>query len=443
MAITTTSNINAGVNTYFDKLFLRTLGETLRVSGLGQKRVLPKGEGNTIEFFQWNKIEVGITSGEVDALIGTEGVNPSATTVTGISKTKSLKEYGLFSKHTRLVKATHIDMGLKGVVELWGKNAGENIEVITMQEVSSNGAMPVRADGDATYSFSGTFTGTPTTIELVDSDLTANTGFGDANDDLNQSVIYITTGIAKGIATTVTDYVAASGTMTIPTIDQAPAAGDAFTVVGPNGLSSNTASNADSVNTDSINVGMELLKTFDATAMDSDGFFAGVLSPEAERGLMQDTNWTNLSEHSASTASGEGMGGLIKGEIGKWGGVRWFRSTVPFKFPVEADGTAGTGGGPGAEGANYIASQTYAVGAGITVTYIFGKDAFGTIDFDGFKKVKGSKSMPKIIVKIPGKGDTSEPLNLNSTVGWYAAYATKALLPLNAVQIWSAEPQVR
>lgn len=443
MAITTTSNINAGVNTYYDKLFLRTLGETLRVAQLGQKRRLPKGEGNTIEFFQYNKIEIALSSGEVDALIGTEGVNPSATTITGISKTRALKEYGKFSKHTRLVKATHIDQGLKGVIKLWGANAGENIEVITMQEVSSNGAMPVRADGDATYSFSGTFTGTPTTTELRDTDLTGNTAFGDANDDLNQSVLYITTGIAKGLATTVTDYVTIGGIMTVPTLDQAPATGDAFTVVGPNGLSSATASNADSINTSAIQTGMELLKTFAAEPMDANGFYFGILSPEAERGLLQDTNFTNLSEHSAEEARIEGLGGLIRGEIGKWGGVRWMRTTVPFKFPVEADGTAGTGGGPGADGANYIASQTYAVGAGITVSYIFGRDSFGTIDFDGFNKVKGSMSRPRIIIKNPGSGDTSEPLNLNSTVGWYAAYATKALLPLNAVQIWSGESQVR
>lgn len=442
MAITTTSNINAGINTYFDMLFLRTLGETVVVTRFGQKRILPKGKGKTIEFFQWNKIEVTISSGEVDSLIGTEGVTPSATTVTGISKTKTLKEYGKFSKHTRLVEKTHIDQGLKGVVKLWGANAAENVEIITMQEISSNGAMPVRADLDATYSFSGTFTGTPTTTELRDTDLGSNSSFGDANDDLNQAILYITTGIAKGLCTPVTDYVTSGGIMTVPALDQAPAVGDKFTVVGPNGLSSATGSNADSVNTDAIDVATEKLKTFAAVPFPG-GWFMGTLSPEAERGLKQDTKFVTLAEHSAREALREGKGGLIRGEVGRWGGVIWVRTTVPFKFPVESDGTAGTGGGPGADGANYIASQTYAVGAGITVSYIFGQESFGTINFDGFKKVKGSSSRPQIIIKHPGSGDTSEPMNLNSTVAWYIAYASKALLPLNAVQLWSAEPQIR
>lgn len=442
MAITTTSNINAGVNTFYDKVFIRTLGETLRVAQLGQKRNLPKGEGDQIEFFQYNKIEVAMAAGEVDALIGTEGTNPSATTITGISKNKTLKEYGKFSKHTRLVKATHIDEGLTGVVQLWGENAAENIEVITMQEISANGAMPVRADLDATYKFNGTLTGAPTTTELADTALTTNTGFGDANDDLNQSVVYITSGIAKGLAAPVTNYVTATGAMTVPTLDQAPAAGDKFTVVGPNGLSSATASNADSVNTDAIRAGMELLKTFDAKPTRGQ-FMVGILSPEAEKGLMADSDWTNVSLYSAEESRKFGKGGLFMGEVGKWGGVIWLRTTTPFKFPLEADGTAGTGGGPGANGANYIAAQTYAEGAGITSSYIFGRNAFGTINFDGFSSVRGSSMRPRIIVKNPGAGDTSEPLNLNSTVGWYAAYATKALLPLNAVQIWSAEPQAR
>lgn len=442
MAITTTSNVNAGINTYFDMLLLRTLGETFVVPRFGQKRTLPKGKGKTIEFFQWNKIELTMSAGEVDSLIATEGVNPSATTITGISKTKVLKEYTKFSKHTRLVQRTHIDQGLKGVVTLWGKNAAEHIEVITMQEISANGAMPVRADLDATYSFSGTFTGTPTTTELRDTNLGSNTAFGDANDDLNQSVLYITSGIAKGLCTPVTDYVTSGGIMTVPAIDQAPAAGDSFTVVGPNGLSSNTGSNADSVNTDAINVGVEKLKTFDADTFPGN-WFMGTLSPEAERGLMQDSNFVALAEHSAAQALREGKGGLIRGEIGRWGGVIWVRTTVPFKFPVEADGTSGTAGGPGTDGANYLPLQTYAVGAGITVSYIFGKDSFGTINFDGFKNVKNSMSRPQIIIKHPGAGDTSEPSNLNSTVAWYMAYATKALLPLNAVQLWSAEPQIR
>lgn len=442
MATTTTSNVNAGINTYFDMLFLRTLGETLVVPRFGQKRTLPKGKGKTIEFFQWNKIELTMSSGEVDSLVSTEGSNPSATTITGISKTKILKEYTKNSKHTRLVEKTHIDQGLKGVVILWGKNSGEHVEVITMQEISSNGAMPVRADLDATYSFSGTFTGTPTTTELRDTDLGSNSAFGDANDDLNQSVVYITSGIAKGLCTTVTDYVTSGGIMTVPTLDQAPAVGDSFTVVGPNGLSSNTASNADSLNTDAIAVGVEKLRTFDVE-MFPGNWLMGTLSPEAERGLMLDAKFVALAEHSAAQMLREGKGGLIRGEVVRWGGVIWVRTTLPFKFPVQTDGTAGTAGGPGADGANYLPLQTYAVGAGITVSYIFGQNSFGTINFDGFKKVKGSLMRPKIIIKHPGPGDTSEPANMNSTVAWYMAYATKALLPLNAVQLWSAEPQIR
>lgn len=443
MATTTTGNVNAGVDTYYDKRFLRVLEETMRIVPLGQKRNLPKGSGKTVQFFQWNKIPVTLTTGVVDSKITTEGTNPSATTLTGINKNVTLVEYGDFSKHTRILKRTHIDVDLKGTIPLWGQHAAEVLDLVTQQEIVSRGAMPVRADLDSTYMYSGTVTTATSATSLADTGLSTNTSFGDANDDLNQSVIYFTSGKYKGTGGTITDYVTASGTMTIAGLETAdggyPAVGDTFNVVGPNGLSSATASNADSLNTSQIRRGMRLLKTYDAMPMDSDGFFVGVLSPETEEGLMADTNWTNVSQYSAEV-EGRG-GGLFKGEVGKWGGVRWVRTTVPFKFAIEADGTAGTGGGPGAAGINYSAAS-YAVGAGITCSYIFGKESFGTVQFDGFGGSKGSDSRPRIIIKSPGPGDTSEPLNLNSTAGWYAAFAPKMLQPLNCVQLWSAEPQL-
>ena len=425
-----------GVNTFYNKRLRRVLNETLRIVPLGQKAPLPKGEGKTMEWFEWNKLNVTLTSGVVDAAIATEGTDPTAKSLTGLARSVSLTEYGDYSEVTRLLKNTHIDKQVKGVSALYGAYAAEVLDLVTQQAIVSGGCMPVRADLDATYEWSGTFTTVTTIASMADTTFDA-TAFGGTDDDANMAVMYITSGTGRGTGGVITDYTASSGTFTVDGLDVKPAVGDAYTVVTPATLAFDTASNADSLNTGAIRRGMRLLKTYDAMPYDSDGFFMGVLSPESEEGLMNDTNWTNVSQYSAQV-EGKG-GGLFKGEVGKWGGVRWVRTTKPFKFPITLDPAVnGLTKGVGTDGINYSAAS-YENELGVTCSFIFGKDSFGVVDFDGFD---GSGSAPRIITKTPGAGDTSNPLNMRSTVGFYAAYATRVLQPLNMVQIWSAEKQL-
>lgn len=54
-------------------------------------------------------------------------------------------------------------------------------------------------------------------------------------------------------------------------------------------------------------------------------------------------------------------------------------------------------------------------------TFVFGKNAYGIVDI-------GSSSSPKMIVKTPGAQDTSNPLNMYSSIGWKVdAFAAKVL----------------
>ena len=54
-------------------------------------------------------------------------------------------------------------------------------------------------------------------------------------------------------------------------------------------------------------------------------------------------------------------------------------------------------------------------------TFVFGKNAYGIVDI-------GSGSSPKMIVKTPGAQDTSNPLNMYSSIGWKVdAFAAKVL----------------
>lgn len=53
-------------------------------------------------------------------------------------------------------------------------------------------------------------------------------------------------------------------------------------------------------------------------------------------------------------------------------------------------------------------------------SFFFGRDAYGTVNLEGDQG-------PRIYVKNPGPQDTSNPLDMFSTVGWKIHYATKVL----------------
>jgi len=426
MALTTTSVLSAGVNIVYDKSFLRQADFSVLLARHGQKRDLPKGEGKTVSFFRYNPIDISVSTSKL-----TEGTNPTTPlSITGQNLTATVAEWGDFSKHSKLLKMTHIDRDLKGVVGLWGDHAGKTIDLQTWMEVCANGAYPWRADGnvsgDGAYTFEGTVD-SATTTTIVDTDCSANATFGDANDDLNQSVVVMLTGTSKGQARAVTDYVTASGTITVsPAFDVTPVAGDTFIVVSAHGLTSGT----DILDTGVIRGAVAKLRNNGATPI-SAGFYVGILDPDTEANLMADTNWLNVMQYKDRPEIK--TGGLFRGEVGEWGGIRWVRTTQPFRFPITTVGTAGSSYGVGANnvGSTYT---NYSASGAVHSSLILGKEAFGVTTFKG---EPGSAMKPGIIIKNPGPQDTSNPLNMYSTVGWYLPYVCKALNPLFAIQVWS------
>jgi N4-gp56 family major capsid protein len=67
-----------------------------------------------------------------------------------------------------------------------------------------------------------------------------------------------------------------------------------------------------------------------------------------------------------------------------------------------------------------VAANAGAGNVDVYTTFIFGQHAYGTVDIAG-------ESTPRIIVKSPGPQDTSNALDMFSTVGWKAHFATKVL----------------
>lgn len=415
MTAVLTTNIGAGVNTFYDKKFLQRAVNELRIAPLGQKRPLPKGEGKTIEFFRYNNIATSLSN----ALL-TEGANPTETSITGQKLQAALKEYGGWSKHSSLVKATHIDRELAGVSELWGENAANIIDLLCASELAA-GSYPLRADLSTTYTYSGTCTGTPTTTNVTDTALTSNTNYGDSNDDLNQSVVVFTSGTAYGQARAVTDYVASTGAMTVsPALDVAPVAGDTFVVASADStLTAGTYPLTTSVCARSVRILRE------NRAQTINGYYVGILSPGREETLKADTTWANVMTYKDSV----GADGLFTGEVGKWGGIRFISTTQPFRFPSTTIGTSGSSYGVGATGANYTDT------GGVEANFILGQEAFGVTTFAD----SGNILRPGIKIKNPGPQDTSNPLDRFSTVGWVLPFVAKALNPMWCVSVYTTK----
>lgn len=421
---TSTGNIGGGMVTYYDRKFLRRTKETLVFAPFGQRRPLPKGNGKIIQFFRYNNIATSVSGSYL-----TEGQNPNATLITGQNVSATIVEWGGFSQHSSLVAKSHLDRALLGVSDLWGENAGNTIDLIASSVSASQGAYPMRADGndtgDGTYSFEGTVD-SATSTTVTDSDISANSNFGDANDDLNQSIIIMTSGTSYGQSRPITDYVTSGGVITVsPAFTTTPVAGDTFHVVSAHGLTS-----SDLLTTANIRKGVIRLKNNKAAKM-SASMYVGIISPDTEGGLMADTNWTNVMQY--KDRPDMKVQGLFNGEVGMWGGVRWIVGTQPFRFPITTVGTAGAAYGVGAwvPGTSYT---NYAAAGAVYSNMILGKESFGTTTFRG---EASSLLRPGIITKKSGPGDTSNPLNRYETVGWELPYIAMGLNSMFAVQMWS------
>jgi len=407
-----TSTVGAGVNQYYDRRFLRMLTEDLKLIPFAQKRPLPEGNGTTINFYRWLTLAQGSRT-------LTEGKNPNASTVTMQKVAATLAEYGNFGQPSSLVKQAHIDQGLTGMVDIFSEDAAVTLDTACHKEICSNGCYPLAADLSTTSTYSGTLTGVTSTTVFADTAIASNTNYGDANDDLNQSIIIFPGGPNKGISRAVTDFATSGGSITVsPALPNTPTVGDTFVVTTPDEITS-----GDNLSYANIRKARSILK-WNHARMYPGNSFIGIIDPDMSSAMQNLTEWLAVHEYKDRTT------GIFDGEVGKFGGIRWIEETNPFRFPITTRGTAGTSYGPGATGANW--TQTSGSGY-VTSVPIFGRDAFGATTF---AKKSGQARQPSIIIKNPGPGDTSNPLNRFSTVGWVIEAVYKGLQALHNVTIW-------
>lgn len=130
------------------------------------------------------------------------------------------------------------------------------------------------------------------------------------------------------------------------------------------------------------------------------GLYRGIIGPDTAYDLFGNSEWLDAHRYTTSDA-------IERGVVGKLHGVEFVETNNQSQ-----DITAGTSGTP-----------VTAASAGVVTVYdnfIFGKNAYGVINL-------GSITTPKVYVKNPGPSDTSNPLDMYSTVGWKMPFAVKTL----------------
>ena len=123
MATTTQTygNLTAEQKTFYDRTLLSRLLPNLTFLKYGQKRPMPKNEGDTINFRRFNSLNVPAAS-------LTEGVTPDGTTLSITAVTATVAQEGNWVRLSDKISMVGIDPVLTESAALMGENAAKTLE---------------------------------------------------------------------------------------------------------------------------------------------------------------------------------------------------------------------------------------------------------------------------------------------------------------------------
>ena len=298
-----------------------------------------------------------------------EGTKPTSLVISSVNVTATLAQLGAFTAVSDFVDMTAISSVVEGAVDLFATQAGTDVDLYTR-----------------------------------------NALFGEAlgfNSSVTQAI-----GNNRNISTFVRSGATGSGSTSALSALRGKTIG--FYVDFVNQLSSGVTKNFSgfgaSLNASAwnkypltvqdIREGVQRLQELNVPPMD-DGYYIGFIHPTAAAGLKKDTQWQNWNQYSGELAQKT----MYKGELGEIERVRFVASTLVLKRAM-------------LKGSNISGC----------FTTIVGKNAYGTVDFDGGVHV---------YVKQPNAYDTSNPINQWTTIGWKITLACRILESSRGIHILS------
>jgi hypothetical protein len=405
MAVANTSSLSTHMKTYYVKEFLDWFREVLVVSKYGQDQPIPRAGGKTANWFRYHPL-AKITAA------GTEGQttdNLTFATLASMTVEATVEVWYNALQVSDLLKMQSRDPALEGVTELLAVNAAESVERQTIYTLAEHNIWPLPAlvvnqtTGalyTAAYEEKVAVTAATSTTVLAATGCTASCG----GDDLwIGGWLTVSKGQGYGHCSRISDFATSGTVFTI--IDALPesatSAGDyatEFTVASPF-HAADAVGSGDRIHTHALQKAEEILFKNGAKPY-GDGYFVGAVTPEVYRVLLNDSTWKTAIQYD------QGSEGLRRNEVGIWSRTRFFRMTT---IPGYLQDTTG-------------AFNTFTEDGTTHITFIMGRDSFGTLILSG-------NNEPQLIIKTPGPQDTSNPLDLYSTAGWKFWWKT---VPLNA-----------
>ena len=397
--VQTTTNLTEGMQTFYSKLFLKWEEQVIRYGQFATPYDIPKASGKTMQLFGYRPFAI-VDTADVEGV-----VSANIQTIDQRNVTATLKEWSAVAKISTLASMTHIDPELRGVTKLSGDQAGRTIDNQYGLELGRAGHYPIRVDevsgaaGTRNYlEFSPTSAGSTTTI--------ISTTVTEATDDrLNGAHIICTAGPNYPWAGRVTDFVAATDTLTVdPAMPKASSTSDTFRWVDTIGIAA-----ADIVTSADIN--QALITAENNIAMpQGDGYYGAVTSPYVLGDIRTDTTWVNAQSYSGVTQ-------LYKGEVGKWFNIRFAYTTQPYR----ENAMTGTGGG-----------ATNRAAGGVFNTFIFGTESFGGVRLSGENQKVWVRSWEQLGQSTPSFG----------TIGWKDIHTAKSTNAMWVIDIISGATNV-
>jgi N4-gp56 family major capsid protein len=146
------------------------------------------------------------------------------------------------------------------------------------------------------------------------------------------------------------------------------------------------------------------------------GYFKSIIPAEAAYDLRGSSEWLDAFRYTDAE-------NIRNGQIGRLHGVEFYETN---DSTVTAGGTATATTNFVASGVATTASLSITGGPTVTAiyeTFVFGMQAYGIVEIAG----ADAGAEPIVILKKSNSSDTSNPLNLYSTIGWKVKYSAVVL----------------
>jgi N4-gp56 family major capsid protein len=383
MPTVTSTNLSKLIPIYYEKRMLERLVPQLFFYQFGEKKALPKREGQSVYWHRWNDVKLGRMIAESGAGAG-EGI--SATRVSA-----QLLLIGHHAKVTTYIDMVSINSIVQGAIDLFADSSAKTVDFVT-----SRFLLWKLASVSATIQVSSAagYIGDLWQTMSSQAKLTA-IGCSTLSSAKWQAPVYCINDLTKRT------YSLSAGC----------AGGTSGTEWTPNILRT---------------IALKL-KVKNALRFE-DGYYKLIMHPDMVHQLRSSSAFIDLHKYVESGASTFEKGTLRNGtERGLEGFLEGFKIYSSTEAPMFS--TSGVLGGI----ANGKRAQVSAFGGGrLYFNFAFGKGAYGVTDFDG-----GIRTF----IKTPGPSSTDNPLDLYSTVGYRAIFTAKVLNPSACMWIVNGRPK--